>query len=464
VRPREAAAILEATADPVVFARQVLGHDPWPVAEDIMRSVAVPHSTTAVKACHASSKTFTAAELVLWWVYRMRGKAITTAPGFAQVERVMWPEIRTMAAKARVPLGGRVLQTEIQVEPEVYALGMSTDEGIRFQGFHGAVLLVIDEAPGMGAGILEAMEGIRAAGDVRMLFLGNPVLGGGSFQELFTSKRPAVKTFTIDAFDTPNLEGLTLDDIAAIPFGSNSTHPLLVPEVRPYLVTRRWVHEKFWTWGEASPLWQGRVRGQFPRQSEESLISLAWIDEASAKSEDTYDLSYPAMAGLDVAGPGDAETVLTIRQGPHVRQQLVWSTPDPRGEVIAALAPWDVQAVNVDAIGIGYYLARHLEDCGYEVNDINVGAKSMEADTYANLKAELYWALRERFRLGDISVPHDDTHISQLSSVRYKHTSRGQIVIESKEEARRRGVVSPDRAESTMLAFASPLGEQFELY
>lgn len=463
---RKAANIWGATADPVVFSRQVLGHDPWSVAEDIMRAVAVPQSTTAVKSCHASSKTFTAAELVLWWVYRMRGKAITTAPGFNQVERIMWPEIRSMYAKSNVPLGGRLLNTEIQVEPEVYALGMSTDEGVRFQGFHGKVLLIIDEAPGMGASILEAMEGIRAAGDVRMLFLGNPVIGGGAFQDLFTSKRPAVTTFTIDAFDTPNFEGVTLEDIASIPFGSNATHPLLQEVVRPYLVTRKWVHEKYWTWGEASPLWQGRVRGQFPRQSEDSLISLSWIDDAWAKTEPdgSYDREYPAVAGLDVAGPGDAETVLTIRQGPHVRHQEAWSEPDPRGDVVAALNHWNIHYVNVDVIGIGYYLARHLQDCGFEVNDINVSDRSYDPDKYGNLKAELYWALRERFRLGDISIPNDDTTISQLSSVRYKHNSKGQIVIESKEEARKRGVASPDRAESAMLAFADPLGEQFELH
>lgn len=39
--------------------------------------------------------------------------------------------------------------------------------------------------------------------------------------------------------------------------------------------------------------------------------------------------------------------------------------------------------------------------------------------------------------------------------IRYRHSPRGQVVIESKEEMRRRGVKSPDRAESVMLAFAA---------
>ena len=38
--------------------------------------------------------------------------------------------------------------------------------------------------------------------------------------------------------------------------------------------------------------------------------------------------------------------------------------------------------------------------------------------------------------------------------MRYQHNARGQVVIESKDEARKRGVRSPDRAEALMLAFA----------
>ena len=47
-----------------------------------------------------------------------------------------------------------------------YAIGISTNEGIRLQGFHAKkVLFVIDEAPGVLIDIYEAMEGIRAGGD-----------------------------------------------------------------------------------------------------------------------------------------------------------------------------------------------------------------------------------------------------------------------------------------------------------
>ena len=48
----------------------------------------------------------------------------------------------------------------------------------------------------------------------------------------------------------------------------------------------------------------------------------------------------------------------------------------------------------------------------------------------------------------------EERSLSQLSQIRYKPNARGQIVIESKDELLRRGVKSPDRADSVMLAFA----------
>jgi hypothetical protein len=55
---------------------------------------------------------------------------------------------------------------------------------------------------------------------------------------------------------------------------------------------------------------------------------------------------------------------------------------------------------------------------------------------------------------GDLAGLTDEKTIAQLTAIRYSHNSRGQIVIESKEDARKRGVKSPDRAEAVMLAFA----------
>jgi hypothetical protein len=56
-----------------------------------------------VKACHASGKTFTAAETVLWWVILHQDAiAITTAPTRTQVERLLWGEIHQAVGRAEI--------------------------------------------------------------------------------------------------------------------------------------------------------------------------------------------------------------------------------------------------------------------------------------------------------------------------------------------------------------------------
>jgi phage terminase large subunit len=85
---------------------------------------------------------------------------------------------------------------------------------------------------------------------------------------------------------------------------------------------------------------------------------------------------------------------------------------------------------------------------------VNVGEASKFPDRFRNLKAELYWALRERFESNGISGLQDELTISQLASIRYEINARGQVEIESKQALRQRGAQSPDRAEALMLAFA----------
>ncbi len=448
--------LVDVVRDPVAFARGVLQHDLWRIQAAILRSVA-HNRRTAVKACHASSKTFTAAEAVLWWVTRYRdGIAVTTAPTWTQVEKLLWAEIHKAAGHSRIaypPLN----KTSLQLAPDRYAIGLSTNEGVRFQGFHGRVLIVIDEAPGVQADIWEAIEGIRAGGDVRVLALGNPTITGGPFYDAFTENRSGWATFTISAFDTPNLEGLTLESLLELPEAELDVAP------RPYLVTRRWVKEKYEDWGPEHPLWEARVLGRFPRQSEDALISLGWLEAAGVKQPGATE--EPVKAGLDVAGPGESETVLYVRQGPNILDFQAWAQPDPRGEVVNALRPWlgKLRIINVDTVGIGYYMARHIRDwltatasreTMPSVADVNVGEPPRNKEKYVNQKAELYWGLRQRFEAGDVTGLRDDKTVAQLAAIRYEHNARGQTLIESKEDARKRGVKSPDRAEALMLAFA----------
>ena len=125
--------------DPALFARIVLGADLWKTQREILTAVG-QDSRVAVKACHASGKSYAIAIAVLWWLTAHRdGIVVTTAPTWLQVEKVIWGEIKS--AVLRSVLCGKVkfpvpTQTELRLGPQNYAIGVSTDDSSRFQGFH----------------------------------------------------------------------------------------------------------------------------------------------------------------------------------------------------------------------------------------------------------------------------------------------------------------------------------------
>ena len=431
--------------DPVEFAQVFLNVNISQSQQEILQSVA-KFPRTAVKACHASGKTFIAAVLVLWWITRYQEAiAVTTAPTWMQVKRLLWGEIHRLTYHAKIEYPAPAA-TSLRLAPNRYAMGLSTNEGVRLQGFHAKhVLIVLDEAPGVLPEIYESIEGIRAGGDVRTLALGNPVISSGPFYDAFTSQ-VGWKPITISAFDTPNLAGVCLEQLLEMSEKDLDDNP------RPYLTTRRWVKEKYYEWGLGHALWESRVLGNFPTESDDTLLSLTWLEQAKLRTGGDGEV----CAGLDVAGPGDDETVLCVRRGPRIILLRAWAGRDPRGEILAALRPFKSQltTVNVDTVGIGYYVAQHLRDQKFPVTEINVGAAARDTEKHSNLKAELYWDFRLRAMSGDLAGLTDETAIVQLLGIRYSHNSRGLVVIESKEEARKRGVKSPDRAEAVMLAFA----------
>ena len=469
---------------PVGYAKAVLGHDHWKMQQDILNSVA-QNRRTAVKSCNSSGKTFLAADAVLWWVTQYPdGIALTTAPGWVQVEKLLWGEIRRSLQNSKIKYPKPNL-TELKLAEGNYAVGISTNESTRFQGFKGGhVLIVLDEAPGVSAEVWEALQGLRAGGEVHILAIGNPTLIGGEFHDAFTTKRDTWKTFTISAFDTPNLKDLYLEwqienpdkpgELITTRMGTGNTDLMSLSEEDldrnpfPYLCARRWVKEMFTEWGPEHPFFQSRVAGDFPTQGDDVLIPLAWLERCKNKPAPEppvleingrrFDKKKNKRAGLDVAGPGESETVLTILEEDHVILMKAWPTPDPRGEVVAELNKHkaDLERVNVDSVGIGYGMYLHLADeFGKDiVKAVNVGLKARDDKKFVNAKAEYYWGLRMRVQAGDLTGLADEKALGQLTSIKYKQNPRGQIVIEGKDEMRKRGVKSPDRAESVMLAQA----------
>jgi hypothetical protein len=95
-----------------------------------------------------------------------------------------------------------------------FAIGFSTNQSENFQGYHGKqVLIIADEAPGIESGIWDAIAGTMAAGKVHIIMAGNPTMPSGAFFDAFTRERALWHCIGIDAFDSPNLKGLTLEKL-----------------------------------------------------------------------------------------------------------------------------------------------------------------------------------------------------------------------------------------------------------
>lgn len=438
--------------DPVLFIEETMKAQLWAGQRQIVKAV-FENPRVCVKAAHSVGKTYVAARIVLAFFYlKPHCKILTTAPTYTAVRKLLWGEIATAYDRLPTGMGGRLFGTELRGSPDHWALGLSTDRADRFQGHHAdSLLLVFDECAGVRSEIWEAAETIRAGGsDVHWLCIGNPTVTSGPFYDAFHTQRETWSLHTLGAFQTPNLAGIDPEDLLLMDEAELGADPY------PFLTQRRWVRERAKEWGIGSPLFQSRVLGNFPTESEDSLIWLTHIEKArisnlQPKSDDDW------RAGLDVAGPGSDETVLVVRNGPRIVSIKSWAGSDPRGQVVAELLQYRDRAikVGVDSVGIGYYMAQHLRDNGFEVVEINVGKAPYDKERFTNLKGELYWGLRERFTEGEIAGQIDEGLISQLAGIRYGYDSRGRVVIESKDSIHRRGGKSPDRAEALMLAFGT---------
>jgi hypothetical protein len=451
---------------PAEFQEAFLGRKLWDKQREICEKVVYSAKrSTSIKGCHGSGKTFVVSGLVPYEVLSDEGSIVLTiAPTLRQV-KLMWNEIETALLALPMRLSDRTT-TGWQLSSTNYAMGFSSSKGVNAQGFHGKkVLIIADEAIGISPDLWDAVEGIRSAGDVRLVKLCNPTVPSGAPFEDFTRLRGQTECITISAFDTPNLQGLTMETLLQLPEEELDNAPV------PWLTRRRWVKEMYYKWGPTNPRFLSRVLGEFPTQATNAVFELAWIEAAGMpfEEEDLKKHVRPGMyiqVGLDVAGPGDDETSITARIGPYVIARDAWSKSDPLEDVFRFLGK--IQArysgahimIAADTVGIGYYFARSIARAGFDVRAFIAGAAPFDPIMFKNAKAEHYWTCREWMKAGFIKGVEDEDTKAQLSDIRYRELAGGQIEIEHKQEARERGSSSPDRAESLIMAFAKLIPKQ----
>lgn len=151
--------------DPVGWVTERLGEHLWSRQREIAESVR-DNRYTAVPSCHDSGKSFLASRLAAWWItVHPPGEAfvVTTAPTTAQVNAILWREIRKAHVKGR--LAGRLTLDANWYLPgeQLVAYGRKPQDydPAGFQGIHARyILIVIDEACGVPRVLFDAVDSL----------------------------------------------------------------------------------------------------------------------------------------------------------------------------------------------------------------------------------------------------------------------------------------------------------------
>ncbi len=426
---------------PDKWLRDRTGEDFWDKQAEIVQALA-RERRVAVASCNAAGKSYMAARAVMWFLANFQPSVcVTTAPTDNQVRNILWQEIH--AAYAKGNFGGTLLQKEWKFGPKHYGIGFSTRDydPDRFQGFHGEwVLVVVDEAAGITPAIWEGIKSITKGGRAKILAIGNPTAIGGEFYNAFSSAR--WWTTHISAFETPNI---IAGDI-----------------VIPGLICAEDIEDAKEDWGEDSPIYQARILGRFPQQLEDTLIAISWVEVAGAEVEiRPADEKMPPEVGADIARFGSDESVFVARKGGYAYDIETVSKFDLM-EVTGRLRNFanrhGAQIIKCDETGMGGGVVDRLRELGVTVAGMNAGSRAIEPERFVNAGTEWWWNLSKALKSGRLYGPvfSDKRLLGQLTSRKYQVRSDGRIILEPKDQMKKRGLRSPDRGDAIAMAVSVP--------
>lgn len=415
-----------------------------------------------------------ASVLACWWVStKPPGQAIvvSTAPTYAQVNKILWEEIRkhhANASRGTYPMPGRVTQADEWKlgDGQIVGFGRKPAKGDRhsFHGIHRRyVLALLDEACGIPEEIWTGVEAITTNIGCRILAIGNPDDRNTDFGKNFTEQKTAHlwHRISIPASSTPNFTGEPV--------------PRLLNEV---LVSRDWVQERLDDWGEKDPRYISKVLAEFPEQSMSSLFSPSLV--ADAVDEAPKPSLYSVLRlGVDVARFGTDKTVVASYSGVTAQIEESWSGTDTVSSAHKVLqiaerlkeerkAPW--VEIRVDAVGLGAGVvdtlnarATLLPDPWFTVYEMHGSAAppvNVGGSVYGFYNARAYWfeQVRQKMRNGSVKFIDPDELITDDLKMVFYSIKNGRLLIASKEDMRKEYGKSPDYADAIAYAVA-PVAE-----
>lgn len=444
--------------DPAGFARECID---WPAEAalasyqaGILASLATD-GRVAVRSLHGAGKTTTTALAVLWWAITrdaagINWKVLTTAGSHRQLNRYLWPEIHLWSRRLRWDVIGRasfdprreLLTTTLRLD-HGEAFTAASDDPELLEGAHASsLLIVLDEAKAIPAGVWDAIEGaLSTPGETLALATSTPGAPSGRFYEIH-QRRPGLTEW-------------------------RTVHVTLEDAVAAGRVSEKWAKARALQWGEQSAVYRNRVLGEFAESDEDGVIPLSWVEAAVERWQAWRDaggiiegLGRPVL-GVDVGRGGDKSVIAKLRGSlvELVERHTVADTMALTGHVMRHAAEPGALTV-VDVIGIGSGPVDRLREQHVSVDAFNASSRSDARDRagslgFLNRRAAAWWHLRELLDPAfgaTLELPDDDELIGDLCAPRWVVNSSGRIQVEAKDEIRKRLGRSPDVGDAVVMA------------
>lgn len=395
---------------------------------------------SAIASGHGVGKSALVAWIIYWLMStRVDTRGAVTASTQFQLEDKTWPELAKWHNLAlnkhwflwtATGLTFAAYPEEKRKNYKVTAATVSEQNTEAFAGLHNegrTVFVLFDEASGVASKIWEVAEGALTDGEGFFLAFGNPTRAEGEFADCFDKHSHLYYTRHVDSREVSHTNKNALDDI-----------------IRKY--------------GEDSDEVRVRIKGMFPSQSFNGFIPREAVNEA-VQREIHHDSDAPIIMAVDVARFGDDETVIGVRQGRDARSRGFKVFKGLKTTQVTEIVAREADILRPDAIviestGPGAGVIDQLKDKGYRVHEVHPGSAAVEFNRYVNKRAE-YWSKMRDALYDWLAIPDDPELVTQLTSILYsldRHEQRTKL--EAKEDMKKRGFPSPDRADTLALTFA----------
>jgi phage terminase large subunit len=421
------------------FVTECLQAKPEPWQARLLSDVDSGYKRFTVRAGHGVGKTTIESWLVLWFLlFKRPCKIPITANSQDQLRDVVWAEIakwhREMPTFMRDLIDIGADRVWIKGDPEgAFAVARTArpEKPEALQGFHADNLMfLIEEASGIEDIIFETAGGALTGEHSYVFMFGNPTRLSGYFFRSHHQNRDRWRVFHVPCSASSRVSPAYAEEIAA-------------------------------EYGEQSNVYRVRVLGEFPLAEDDAVIPLGLVEAAIGREVGATESA--VVWGLDVARFGDDSSALAKRRGNTLLAPVKeWRKIDLMQTAGKVYAEWNETpphdrpgAINVDVIGMGGGVVDRLRELGLPVRGVNVGeAAATDEKRYMRLRDELWFKVKDWFDSRAVNIPQDDGLISELVSPKYKYESTGKLKVESKDDMKKRGVRSPNKADAFCLTFA----------